>query len=624
MLARADSRRGGAIAWILVALVVLGLSVLTLSWTSGRRREASAAQPKRFAGAQTAHKVSTNLRFSPITEKVTVGIVREAASASYFDKPARFDSGLTRWSEAIREVGAEVAVLSPAQLETERPEVILIPGSPCVGPVTRAAIDTALAEGRGVILTWLSGIADGNCTPVGYGMITQLTGALRLDTLEVRRDAYLTVPRGGPLATDVPPGSRLEVTVANHVALRVPGRDAYWSDYLENPQPAHNEELLDAAVAHVQHGRGRVVYWGFDLPLVINDGPDGWNTTLATMLVRNSVAWAASLPLASVEPWPRSRWSAAVLAQDVEDEFGNGRFALDSLRAAGVRGTFFVVSNLAKQNKDLVKEMAKYGEVGTHSENHKLLGGAPDTTQARRLALTQKELTKLLGKPITGLRPPEEQFDVATLSAWVAAGGTYVFGANDARTASPEVVTSGKDTLVLFGRNSNDDFISVRKLGRNDPNALAREYITAHSKVKELGGLYLLSYHSQMLSRSDLVPAVAKVARAIAADSTVWLTTAGDVAKWWRTRYALRVSAKMVGSNRMELTVTNPTREPISGVVATIAPVDGSVATSTTVGWLLPSHDARIRVELPPLVPGKTVVASIGLGQKLAGDSNAP
>lgn len=611
---------------MLVALVVFGLSFLTLSWTSGRKREASAAQPKRFAGAQTARKVNTNLRFSPIPQKVSVGIVREPGSASYYDKPAKFDSGLTRWTNAIREVGADVSVLSPAQLSTERPEVIVVPGSPCVGPITRAAIDTALAEGRGVILTWLSGIADGNCTPVGYSMITQLTGAARLDTLEERRDAYLTIPRGGPLAVDIPPGSRLEVFVANHVALRAAGRDAYWSDYLENPQPAHDEELLDAAVTHTQHGPGRVVYWGFDLPLVVNDGADGWNTSLSTMLVRNSIAWAASQPLATVEPWPRSRWSAAVLAQDVEDEFDNGRHALDSLRAAGVRGTFFVVSNLAKQNKDLVKDMAKYGEVGTHTENHRLLGGTDDSAQTRRLALTQKELTKLIGKPVTGLRPPEEQFDVATLSAWVAAGGRYVFGSNDARTTSPEVITSGKDTLILFGRNSNDDFISIRKLGRRDPDALAKEYIAAFTKVNQIGGLYLLSYHSQMLSRDDLVPAIAKVARTISADSSVWLTTAGDVAKWWRVRYGLRVTSRMVGTNRVELTVTNPSTESITGVVATIAPIGRLVATSTNVGWLLPSHDGQIRVELPPLVGGKSVVASIALGQTMAakGETSAP
>lgn len=612
-----------------VVLLVFGLSFLLVSWTSGRKREASAAQPKRFAGAQTARRVNTNLRFSPIRQKVTVGIVREPNSVSYYARPAEFDSGLTRWTNAIREVGGDVSIIAPTQLGSVRPDIILLPALPCVGPVTRAAVDTALAEGRGVILTWITGIADGNCTPVGYSMITQLTGASRLDTLETRRDAFLTVPRGGPLSLDIPPGSRLEVEVANHVALRLPGRDAYWSDYLENPQPAKTEELLDAAIAHVQHGDGRVVYWGFDLPLVVNDGPEGWNTSLSRMLVRNSVAWAASLPLASVEPWPRSRWSAAVLAQDVEDEFANGRNALDSLRAAGVKGTFFVVSNLAKQNKDLVKEMAKYGEVGTHTENHGLLGGTPDSTQMRRLAVTQKDLTKLLGKPATGLRPPEEQFDVATLSAWVAAGGQYVFGSNDARTASPEVITSEQDTLILFGRNSNDDFISIRKLGRRDPDALAREYIAAFTKVKELGGLYLLSYHSQMLSRADLVPAVAKVARTLAADSTVWLTTAGDVARWWRARYSLQVVSRMAAPNRIELTVTNPSRTSLTGVVATMAPVHRMIATSTSTGWLLPTREGQIRVELPPLLPGKTISASITLGPArqtiaAAGEINAP
>ena len=96
--------------------------------------------------------------------------------------------------------------------------------------------------------------------------------------------------------------------------------------------------MVDAAVIRSRYARAPVAYWSFDLTAV-NDLP--WDRTIAQLLVRNAVAWAARTPLAEVEPWPEGKRAAAVLAQDVEDQFANARYALDPLRAAGVRGTYF-------------------------------------------------------------------------------------------------------------------------------------------------------------------------------------------------------------------------------------------------------------------------------------------
>lgn len=633
MPAPTDRSRRAAITWFVVVLAVFGLSLLFVNWSAGRKERAAAKDTKRFAGAETARQIVSHLPRAPLAGPVTVAIVREPGSVTYAGDSAKFEAGLERWASALRKIGAVPTIVAPGGLSASDADVILLAASPCVGPETRRAIDQALAEGRGVVLTWLSGIADGGCKHVGFGMLTQLTGAARVDTLDARQDVYITLPTGSPLGSNLPPGARLEVLVGNHVALRAPGRDAYWSDYTQTPEPAQGIPLLDGAIVRAHRGDGRVVYWGFDLPVVANDGPTGWNTSLAEVLVRNTIAWAASLPMARLEPWPRSFTAAAVMAQDVEDEFANGQFSLDSLRAAGVRGTYFLVSDLAKRNKRLAQDMAKYGEVGTHSENHKVLGGTPDSSQRRRMALTQKDISDIVGEPITGFRPPEEQFDIATLSAWAAAGGTYIFASNNARTAGPELVSVGKDTLVLFGRNTNDDFYSVRRMARTDPDALAEEYLAAYRKVREMGGLYLLSYHSQMLSTRELVPAVAKIARSLVADSALWLTTSGEIARWWRTRQAVQISSRLADANRLEVTFRNTSADSLTGAVAVVEPSTRSVGTSTSVGRLLPSRTEGdgIRLELPPLAPKSTLTASITLapvaGRRPLGEkviANAP
>ena len=130
------------------------------------------------------------------------------------------------------------------------------------------------------------------------------------------------------------------------------GRDALFSSFTLRPEPARGVPLLDGAVVRSRYGRARVAYLSFELTRIA-ELP--WDRAIAQLLVRNAVAWTARLPVADVDPWPRGAVAAAVLAQDVEDQFGNAKFALDSLRAAGVRGTYFLTSELARRHERLTR-----------------------------------------------------------------------------------------------------------------------------------------------------------------------------------------------------------------------------------------------------------------------------
>ena len=167
--------------------------------------------------------------------------------------------------------------------------------------------------------------------------------------------------------------------------------------------------------------------------------------------------------MGSIEPWPKGRIAAATITQDVESGFANAQYALDSLQAAHVRSTFFLTSDLARDYPRLSHDLANDGEIGSHTENHRLLGGLPLGDQRARLAKSGNDLTRLIGLlgVVDGLRPPQEQFDVATMSAWLAVGGRYLFGANDSRSVSPELLPIGHDTMVLIGRVGSDDFAAA-------------------------------------------------------------------------------------------------------------------------------------------------------------------
>ena len=589
----------GSVRWlVLVGLTVVGVSVALAA--RGERKPAGSVGPKRFAGSTTVIPMPSILAAATLPSPVRVALVRDPAAVSYFTKSASYDSILARWTTTLRATGADVRTVAPGEIATSDARVLVIPSAHCLSVATREAIDRAAARGQGLIVTGAIGTMDARCRPIGYGLVVALTGASRVETLEKRDITYVTFPAGSALATDIPPGTRLELDPASYVALRRVGRDAFFSSFGLRPEPARGAQLVDGAVVRSRYGRARVAYWSFELTGV-NNLP--WDQEIAQLLVRNAIAWAGRVPLVEIEPWPEGRVAAAVLAHDVEDQFANAQYALDSLRAAGVRGTYFLTSELARRNERLTRAIAESNEIGTHSENHRLLGGEPADVQRRRLALTQVHLRDLLGAPVAGLRPPEEQFDLATLSAWLEAGGTYVFAANNSRAAAPELLEVSGDTIVLLGRANVDDFDAASLAARGSLDEVVKEYLSEYQKVRALGGVYLLSYHSQLLARPELVPALTRIARRIHADTAVWLTTAGEVVEWWRARAAVTARAKRIDPRTLRVDLRNTGRDTVRGLVARVTLGDGERGSGQP--RVLRSEAGELRFAVPPLAPGE-------------------
>lgn len=588
------------------AVLIVAVSVLL---TRRRGDAATGPEPARFSGSRVVQRMPSLLPSPRLRERVHVAVVRDDAAASFYGKTGMLDSITSAWNAALTAAGADVHVVSAQAARADRAvRVLVVASSPCLTVEAREAIEEITARGGGVIITGLTGVDDAGCRPIGYGLIVAATGASRADTLETRAMTYVTLPDGNPMTADIPPGSRIDLNPGRQVALRIPRRDGFYSDYFLQPQPASGTPILDAAITHGPYGRGRVVYWGFELRDVV---ALPWDRALAQLLVRNAVTWAAGRPVVSVEPWPNGHVAAAAIAGDLEAGFENAQYAADSLAAAHVRATYFLTSNLARQNARLSHDLANAGEVGTHTENHRLLGGLPLDVQRDRLETTQHDLTRLLGLPVDGLRPPQEQFDRATMAAWLSVGGRYVFGANDGRSASPELLQIGRDTLVLIGRVGSDDFAAVAA-AHDDPAVVDDLLLGEYRRLRALGGVYALSYHSQLLATPRLVPALARMARTIASDSAVWLATLGQVAEWWRGRAQLDVSVR-ARADGFDLTVRNRGERLVRGAVVRVdLPAAHPLGASNAP--MLPAAPGSARLQIPPL-PGKTTrVISVAYG----------
>ena len=214
--------RRTTIAWALLGAAVVGVSVVL---TLRNAIAFTAPHVRRFSGSVVVQNMPSLLASPTLPERIAVDILRDDASAGFYDSPAVLDSVIATWHDALVAAGADARVVSPAHMGgARRARVLVVPSSPCLTIASREAIESAADEGRGIIFTALTGNRDIGCRPIGYGLIVATTGAARAESLETRPMVYVAFPSKGPLAADIPPGARLELNPGS--TSRAPRRRA--------------------------------------------------------------------------------------------------------------------------------------------------------------------------------------------------------------------------------------------------------------------------------------------------------------------------------------------------------------------------------------------------------------
>jgi hypothetical protein len=98
---------------------------------------------------------------------------------------------------------------------------------------------------------------------------------------------------------------------------------------------------------------------------------------------------------------------------------------------------------------------------------------------------------------------------------------------------------------------------------------------------------------------------LARAARAIASDSSVWCTTTGNIADWWRARAAVTARVDTSSSGRVLVTVRNGGRSAIRSLVVHVRDVTARVPLRSD-ARLLAAPAGELRLLVPSLTAGAT------------------
>ncbi|HSH74764.1 MAG TPA: polysaccharide deacetylase family protein, partial [Longimicrobiales bacterium] len=460
-----------------------------------------------------------------------------------------------------------------AELRDLKPQdVLVLAEAPCLSEGELANVRAHLKRGGGLVANWAVGARDAECAWRGWEAVAELTGAEDVREIPSREALFLTVPAGVSLSPGIDPGTRIELRPDPSLALRVSGAKVYWSDWALNPAPDESGGGADAAAlaAHSPHG-GRVTWFGFRLSQVATHT----DSLRVARLVRNGLWWSAGVPLAAPAPWPEARRAALVFALDVEDESQNALAVADMFRRRQVLGSFYAVSQLVRDDEELATWLEIGGEVGSQTSDHTPVAGLTAQEQMLRLQRSWTEIAEWTGHAPLGLHPPEERFDANTLSAWAAAGGTYLLGSNEARSGSPELHGPPSDRLVLLPRLLRDDYNILVQDRVVRASRLRQAFLEDLRKFRAIGGLAVVATHTQIMRPGPRLDALGAVVDSARTQPGWWIARGGDVADWWsaRAEVGLRFAApesvehpELAASGVSDLLVTAPSDRGVEGL----------------------------------------------------------
>lgn len=546
------------------------------------------------------------------------------ASARFFPDTTYLEGLAVRWESLLTSVNASSIRLSRLDsLVSGAPGALLVvPAAVCLSEAERRAIRAHLGRGGHLLATWAIGARDGSCEWRGFEYLEKLSGAAGSGTVEDHAPSYVTLPHGSVIATGLPPGSRIELENEPWITLRADAVDPFWSDRALNPRAAPGGGPAAAAIARRTDSGGRVAWFGFRLDAAAAER----DRRLVERLAKNAALWAGGHVILDVEPWPDGARAAMTLTQDVEHDFTNSRRLAERFGARGVPVTFFVVTKLARSHPQLATPLRSSGEIGSHGVDHRQLAGRLWATQLAAVVQSREDIRGWAGVDPLGFRPPREVYDEATLETWRGQGGLYVAASNGARSAAPEVFDFGSGRIVVLPRVVDDDYTVMVVRGAMRSDSLQASLMAALAKTRALGGLDLITLHSQLIDSERRIQAVESVVGAAARAGDVWIPRAADVADWWLRRADLEVRARSRGDGSVLVSVQNRGEKATAAWLRLHLPDDPR-------GYAAPESEAAIpearleegsmRIALPVLEPGEIIELLVPRRSPAAGTESA-
>lgn len=444
--------------------------------------------------------------------------------------------------------------------------VLILPSAKSLSDKEIVVIKKYINEGGSVIATsgTASFSADGKWR--GWQFLKEVFGVTFTKELPKQVDIrYLTMRGGNPLTSEIPTGYRMKIAnwdlgVAVQVLDPRTTQVGFWYDFRRDSGLVAEEIYKTGGVTYGTFGKGRFVWWGFDIISMVGTSED---YGFIDKFVRNSLYWTTYKPLGNLSDWPGNFKSAAIILTVVGDQPENVRNLLPILRSSNLKTTFLVSSEIAESNSGLIKSLGALGDFAAvvdigymESVNdtvNKLTNLETQTNDVQNALSTIKNST---GETIAGIKPQYGLFNDATLMAAASSQIKYIITDSLTDRSVPKYVVKGENPMLVITKTVRDDIEIIKNYGLEDRDFQFFTYQEDIDRIIYEGGLYVFLLHTEYQLQPENVETIKDVIGYLK-EKNVLLLSLPELFNWWANKNKVEVRIDARGTNRLVVAMSN-------------------------------------------------------------------
>lgn len=372
-----------------------------------------------------------------------------------------------------------------------------------------------------------------------------------------------------PLTAQIPTGYALKIAtwdrpIYAEVLEPRTTQVSFWYDFRREAGLVREEIQKSAGIAYGSYGKGRFVWYGFELNSVLGVQKD---YVYFERLFNNSVNWLIYQPTAFIKDWPAPFDAALIIIPTVKEQpenIYNFNFGFNRNQAPI---TFFVDPILTTQNPGLIKSISRKGDIGAMVDIG-FLESSEDTInklfskdiQSSTLKYAADSLGKESGKTVKALMPLNGYYDDNTLLSMSQLNYDFLITDSLTDRSVPEIRIRNNKPIMIITKTARDDFEVVRNYGLVNKEYQRYTYEEDVDRVLFEGGLYVFKVHTEY----QLQPQYSSVIKDVinyARNKKMWITSLRELQSWWIHRLGVEVRYEVRSKRRIAVELNNPRDE---------------------------------------------------------------
>lgn len=482
--------------------------------------------------------------------------------------------------------------------------LIILPASKSMSDKELVQIKKYLEQGGSIFVTSGIGTYSDEAKWRGWEFFTEVFGmnfTMEIHPKDFKRKIH-TLRGNLPLTAGIPTGFTLKIAtwdrpIYAEVLEPRTTQASFWYDYTREAGLVMEEIRKSAGIAYGTYGKGRFVWFGFELNSVLGEQEDYINFE---KLFKNSINWLTYKPTAYIKDWPAPYDAAMIFVPTIDEQPGNISNILPIVNRYKLPTSVFVRPRTAINNPSLMKSLSGKVDLGAivdigflESPFDTLNSLYDPELQFANMGVAKDTIEAISGSTVRGLMPEYGYYDDNTMVGMAKYKYDYLVTDSLTDRSVPKIVYRNDKPILVFTKTARDDYQILHKLGLNEKEFQIYTYEEDINRLLFEGGLYVLKLHTQYQLQPQNVDILNDIIK-YAKDNNVWLASVDDILTWWKRRGNIEVRYEWRSKRRISVEVTNPSDNIVEEFVVEVninKPVKNIKVSSEIINTEIPKYE---------------------------------